>query len=216
MSSVDSSPWSWRIILRMRGPGHFGPVQDLAEVEALGLVVVERRCMFEQVAAADQVVELPEAQFGHQLAHFLGDELEEADDVLGLAAELLAQPRVLGGDSDGARIEVADPHHDAAHHDQRGGREAELFGAQQAGDHDVAPRLQLAVGLDDDPVAQLVEDQRLLGLGQPQLPGDAGVLERGQRAGAGATVVAADQDHVAMGLGDARRRRFPRPSRRPA
>ena len=85
--------------------------------------------------------------------------------------------------------------------------EAVLLGAQQRGDHDVAAGLQLAVGLDDDPVAQLVQDQGLLGLGQAQLPGDAGVLERGQRAGAGAAVVAADQDDVAVGLGHARRHR---------
>ena len=63
----------------------------------------------------------------------------------------------------------------------RGG-EAEFLGAQERGDHHVAAGLQLAVGLDDDPVAQLVQDERLLGLGQAELPGDAGVLER-RRAG---------------------------------
>ena len=35
---------------------------------------------------------------------------------------------------------------------------------------DVAAGLQLAVGLDDDPVAQAVEQQGLLGLGQAELP----------------------------------------------
>ena len=95
----------------------------------------------------------------------------------GLPAELLAQLRVLGGDADRAGVEVADPHHDAAHHDQRRGGEAVLLRAQQGGDHHVAAGLQLAVGLHDDPVAQLVQHQGLLGLGQPQLPGDAGVLD---------------------------------------
>ena len=50
--------------------------------------------------------------------------------------------------------------------------------------------LQLAVGLDDDAAAQIVEHQHLLRFGQAQLPGDAGMLDRGQRAGAGAAVVA--------------------------
>ena len=39
------------------------------------------------------------------------------------------------------------------------------------------PGLDLPVDLDDDPVAQAVEDERLLGLGQPELPGAARVLE---------------------------------------
>ena len=58
----------------------------------------------------------------------------------------------------------------AARHDERRGGEAELLGAEQRGDDDVAAGLQLAVGLHDDAVAQAVEQQRLLGLGQAELP----------------------------------------------
>ena len=71
---------------------------------------------------------------------------------------------------DRAGVQVADAHHDAARHHQRGGGEAELLGAEQRGDDHVAAGLQLAVGLDDDPVAQAVAQQRLLGLGQAELP----------------------------------------------
>ena len=92
-------------------------------------------------------------------------------------------------------------------HDQRRGGEAELLGAEQGGDDDVAAGLELAVGLHDDPVAQPVEQQRLLGLGQAELPRAAGVLERGQRRRAGAAVVAGDQDDVGVRLGDAGRDR---------
>ena len=118
----------------------------------------------------------------------------------GLPLNALAQLGVLGGDADRAGVEVADPHHDAARHDQRGGGEAELLGAEQRGDDDVAAGLHLAVGLHDDAVAQAVEQQRLLGLGQAELPRGAGVLERGERAGAGAAVVAGDEHHVGLGL----------------
>ena len=104
------------------------------------------------------------------LAHLFGDELEEVDDELGLAAELLAQLRVLGRDTDRARVEVADAHHDAAAHDERRGREAELLRAEQRRDDDVATRLQLAVDLHHDAVAQPVQQERLLGLGQAELP----------------------------------------------
>ena len=50
------------------------------------------------------------------------------------------------------------------------GREAELLGAEERGDRHVAARLQLAVGLHDDAVAQLVEDEHLLRLGEAELP----------------------------------------------
>ena len=100
---------------------------------------------------------------------------------------------------------MADPHHDAAADDQRRGGEAELLGAEQRGDDDVAAGLELAVGLHDDPVAQPVEQQRLLGLGEAELPRRAGVLERGQRRRAGAAVVAGDEHDVGVRLAHARR-----------
>ena len=114
----------------------------------------------------------------------LGDEAHEVDDVLGLAREVRAQARVLRGDAGRAGVQVADAHHDAAEGDQRRGGEAELLGAEQGGDHDVAAGLQLAVGLDGDAAAQVVEDEGLVGLGQAELPRQAGVLDGGLRRGA--------------------------------
>ena len=159
----------------------------------------------ERLDVADHLGHRAEAELGHQLADLLGDELEERLDELRLAAEALAQLGVLGGDADRAGVEVADAHHHAARHDERGGGEAELLGAEQGGDDDVAPGLQLAVGLHDDAVAQPVEQQRLLGLGEAELPRSAGVLERRQRAGAGAAVVAGDQHDVCFRLADSGR-----------
>ena len=89
------------------------------------------------------------------------------------------------------------------HHQRRGG-EAELLGAQQRGDDDVAAGLELAVGLHHDPVAQAVEQQGLLGLGQPQLPRAARVLDRRQRGRAGAAVVPGDEHDVGVRLRHAR------------
>ncbi len=65
--------------------------------------------------AADHLVDGAEAELGHVLAHLLGDEEEEVDDVLGRAGEARAEDRILGGDADGAGIQVALAHHDAAH-----------------------------------------------------------------------------------------------------
>ena len=132
------------------------------------------------------------------LAHLLGDELEEVHHELGLAGEAGAQLGVLRRDAHRAGVQVADAHHDAAGDHQRGGGEAELLGAEQRGDDDVAAGLQLAVHLHHHAVAQAVEHQRLLRLGEAELPRHTGVLERVQRAGAGAAVVAGDQHDVGL------------------
>ena len=108
---------------------------------------------------------------------------------------------------DRAGAQVALPHQDAAQRDQGRGAEAEPLGPQQGPDHHVAAGLHLAVDLHQDAVAQAVEHQRLLRLGQADLPGDAGVLDRRQRAGPGAAVVAADEHFVGVALGHARRHR---------
>ena len=139
------------------------------------LPVLERVVRLQQVDAADQILEPRDAERGHDLAHVLGDEEEELDHVLGLPAEALAQLGVLRGDADRARVQVAGAHHHAAHGDQRRGGEAHLVGAEQRGDHDVAARLQLAVGLHPDARAQVVQHERLLRLREPDLPRHAGV-----------------------------------------
>ena len=99
------------------------------------------------VDAADHLVERAEAELGHDAAQLLGDEEEVVDDVLGLAGEARAQHGILRRDADRARVEVALAHHDAARGDERRGGEAELLGAEQRGDGDVAPGLELAVDL---------------------------------------------------------------------
>ena len=49
-------------------------------------------------------------------------------------------------------------------------REAELLGAEQRRDRDVATGLELTVRLDPDATAQIVHHQHLLGLGEAELP----------------------------------------------
>ena len=153
--------------------------------------------------AADQVVVAAHAEPRHQLARLLGDEEQVVDDVLRRALEALAQLRILRRDADRAGVQVAGAHHDAARGDQRGGREADLVGAEQRGDDDVASRLHLPVGLHPDARAQVVEHERLLRLGQADLPRDARRLDRGERRGARAAVVTGDEDVVGVGLGHA-------------
>ena len=91
--------------------------------------------------------------------------------------------------------------------DQGRGAEAEPLRPEQGADHHVAAGPHLAVALHEDAVAQAVEDQRLLRLGQADFPRAAGMLDRRQRAGPRAAVVAADEHFVGVALGHARRHR---------
>ena len=122
--------------------------------------------------------------------------------MFGFAAEQLAQFRILGGDTHRTGIGVAFAHHHAADGDQHRGGEAEFLSSQQGADDYVAPGFELAVNLDPDAVAEVVEHQRLLSFSQAELPRQAGMFDRGERGSAGAAVVAADQHHVGMTFGN--------------
>ena len=185
--SVQSSAPGQRRVLRAHAParrvvGDRRRGQHVREVDAAALPVLDRRVGLEQVDAADEILVAADAEPAHDLPRLLGDEEEEVHDVLGLALEALAQLRVLRRDAHRARVQVAGAHHDAARRDQRGGGEAALVGAEQRGDHDVAAGLELAVGLDPDARAQVVEHERLLGLGEADLPRDAGRLDASSAA----------------------------------
>ena len=71
-------------------------------------------------------------------------------------------------------------HHHAAGHDERSRGKAELLGAKQRRHDHVAPGLQLAVDLDSDTIAEVVQEQGLLRLGETEFPGDAAVLDGGE------------------------------------
>ena len=115
-------------------------MEQIREIEPPGLPVPADVARLQPVDLADHVLEAAEAELRHQLAHLLGHEMEEAHDVLGLPGELLAQHGVLRRDADRTGVQVADAHQDAAQRHQRRGREAELVGAEQRRDHDVAAR----------------------------------------------------------------------------
>jgi hypothetical protein len=148
--------------------------------------VVDGFLSFQFVHAPDHLLHRAESEFGHDLPQLFGHEEEEIHDMLRLAAELLPQNGILRRHPHRTGVEMAFPHHDAAFDDQRRGREAEFFGAQQRGNGDVAAGLQLPVGFDANSSAQIVQHQRLMRFGQTQFPRDPAVFDRGQGRGAGA------------------------------
>ena len=92
--------------------------------------------------------------------------------------------------------------HVAAERDERGGAEPELLRPEQRGDQEVASGLQAAVGADHDAIAQPVPQERLVHLGKAELPRDAGVLDRAQRARPRPPAVPGDVDVIGACLGD--------------
>ena len=176
--------------------------QERVEVEIVE-VGVAAADLAQEIGAADRLLQRAQAQRGQHLAHLLGDEAHQVDDLLGRAGEALAQVGALGADADRAGVGVALADQDAAHGDQRQGADAVLLGAEQGGDDHVAAGLDAAVGAQGDAVAQPVQGQDLVDLGQAHLPGRAGILDRGLGRGTGAADMARDQDHVGLGLGDA-------------
>ncbi len=89
---------------------------------------------------------------------------------------------ILRRDTDGTGIEMALAHHHAAGGDERRGGDAEFVGTQERADHHVAARADAAIDLHRDAAAQAVEHQRLVRLGEADLPRLAGVVDRGQAA----------------------------------
>src|SRR5688572_30118655 len=101
----------------------------------------------ELVDAANHLVDGPEAELSHQLAHIFSDKPEEVLDELRLPGKAPAQLGILSRYAYGARVEVTDAHHDASHHDEWCSREPELFGTEQRADDDIAAGLHLSVDL---------------------------------------------------------------------
>ena len=202
-SRARSRPWSWASHWWMATSG---PTSGLSSRRAKSSPLAFQWSMAGRISSLSRCPIISSTVRKPSLAirapDLLGDEEEVVDQVLGFAGEALAQLRVLGGHPHRAGVQVAFAHHDAARDDQGRGGEAELVRPQQGTDDHVAPGAQAPIDLDRDAPAQAVEHQGLVGLRQADLPGGAGVLDGGQRAGPGAAVVAGDGHMVRVGLGD--------------
>ena len=92
-----------------------------------------------------------------------------------------------------AQVFTAQRHH-------RTGTEAEAFRTQNRRFDDVEAGFQTAVHLQTDLVTQTVSHQRLLGFHQAKLPRAARVFHGGERACAGAAVIAGNGDQIRIGF----------------
>ncbi len=177
--------------------------QNTGEIQ-LGLTGGEAGQGFQQIGAANQVGQLGDAELGHQLAGLFGDELEVVHHHLRQAGEVLAtQLLILSGYAGGTVVQVANTQVFATECHHGAGAKTEALGAEDGRFDDVQTGLETAIHLQPYLVAQTVGDQRLLGLGQTQLPRGAGIFDRGEGARASAAVITGDGDEVGIGLGHA-------------
>ena len=125
----------------------------------------------EQVDAADRLAERSQPERAPACGGTSSaTKSEVGHDLLGRPRELLAQLWTLRGDADRARVDVARAHHQAALGEEERSAEADLVGAEKRGDDHVPSRLEAAVDADADAAAQPVRDERLLRLGEAELP----------------------------------------------
>ena len=160
---------------------HFGLRQNFGKIETFGLPMIDRFLDLEAIDTANHSIHLPKTELGHQLANFFGNHAHEIDDVLRFAHESLAQLRVLRRNTNRAGIQMANAHHDTAHCHEWCGGKTKFLSAEQRSDDYIATGFQLAIGFDDDPRAEIVQDERLMCLCQAQLPRDARVFDAGLR-----------------------------------
>lgn len=103
--------------------------------------------------------------------------------------EFLSQFRVLCGDANWARVEVALPHHHAAQRNQRRRGHAHLISAEKTSDDDIFARAHLAVRLKTNPRPEAVQLQCLVSFSDAQLPRQACVLDAGPGGCASTAIV---------------------------
>ena len=95
---------------------------------------------------------------------------------------------------------MANPHHPAAHGDQRRGGKAEFLRPQQQRYHHVVAGHQLAVRFQRHLLAKAVSAQHLMGFGQADFPGQASVMHAAHRRGSRAALAAGNQDAARSGF----------------
>ena len=132
----------------------------------------------EPAVVADDLAQSFDAEMSEVVAHLGGEEAKQDLHLIGCAGEFGAQVLILGGDAHRTSVEVALPHHFAAHCQQRECPKAKPFGAQQSRHHYVASSAHAAVSLQHNSLSLSVGNQGMVRLGDAELPRGPSVLDR--------------------------------------
>ena len=174
------------------GLGRGLPIEQFGKVQAPGFPLGYGGVGVDGLHPANHFLHRAETQLRHNFPQLLGYEKEVVDDIFRLAGKAFPQFRVLSGNAYGAGVQMAFPQHNATADNQRSRGKADFIRPQQESDSRVPAGFQLPIGLHHNAAAEVVGDQYLLGFRQAQLPGQAGVFDRGLRRGPGAAVMPAD------------------------
>ena len=118
---------------------------------------------------------------------------------------MLTQFLLLGGDPDGAAVEMADPQDLTADNGQGTGPEGVTLGSEDRGFDDVGSGFEASVGLQFHETAKIVGLQSVVRFDESQLPGVSGEFDRTDGGGSRPAVGSGNDDLVGVGFGDTRR-----------
>ena len=144
----------------------------------------------QEIRAADDLIEGPRADGRKDLTYFLRVKCDEVHNLVRIASELRAQALVLRTDTDRAGVRLTLTHHNAAHRDQCGGADPELFRAHHGSHDDVTPSPQTSICAECHAPTQVVHRQNLMRFRQTHFPRQTSIFDRRRRRGSRSTVVA--------------------------
>ena len=159
--------------------------------------------LHEQVAPAHKLADSPHAKPRHYLAQLPCHKEHKVHYIFRFAAEAPAKLRILCCYADGASVQIAHPHHHAAHRNERRRGKAEFLCAEHTRHRDIAPCHQLAVGFEPHPVPQPVCDKLAMRLRDTGLPREPGIVNGAFGRGAGTAVKPGNEHSVRTRLGNA-------------
>ena len=149
------------------GPGGVHRIENRAQVQFQRLGRVLHRPLLQEVHPADDLFQLSESKLGQDAAHILGQEGEEINHHLRSTGELRAKLRLLRGYTHRTRIQMALAGHDATDSNHRSAAKAILLRTKHRSNDDVPSSFESTVGPQNYPLAKIVHEQHLLGLGKP-------------------------------------------------
>ncbi|MNQ98549.1 hypothetical protein D3C85_1142450 [compost metagenome] len=163
------------VILRHRAEAtdffaHVWLMEQWRKIDAFGFPMRDRLLGLEDICASNHLFNRAEAKLCHHFADIVRDEGHEVHNMLRIPSKFLAKLRILRSDPNRTSIQVADAHHHAADRNERCRCEAKLLGTEQGSYDNVAPCHQLAVRLNGNTAAQVVQHECLMRLRQTELP----------------------------------------------
>ena len=179
--------------------GPLGLHQDRIQIEVIkrGITTAD---LGQKVGPANHLFQRPETKRGDDFTNLFGKMGEQLHHLFRCALEFRPQIVALRTDADRAGVGVALPDHDAPHRDQCRGANPIFVSTKHRRHDNVAAGFQTTIGAQNDLVTKIIHAQHLMHFRQAHLPGQAGMLDRGLRAGTRTAAMSRDKNGVGFCL----------------